>query len=444
MNKAQFDQKLEDLEKKSPAKLDVLKSLLAGKTVVEIAEGRGTHRGTVGKQISELYKDFKIQSQLGVSTQRPELIGLFTKYKPEWVIQTVAVPIEIPKTPLTGTVPPDDPRYLERMADRKLKKIFTYHQGESSLFIRIRGAKGIGKSSLLARLRQWLEVQNHIVASVHLESKILRTNALNDFNIFLYDFTSAVSKAFKNSLETSTLPDLKEHWRDDIAAGVSCTEYLKDYIFSQLIQPKTLLIDGIDLVMGHELVQNPFLDVLRAWNEEQMKKTTTDPIVWPNLVLAYSTSIYAYYNIYNSPINVGYEIELEEFTLNQIAQQAKKYGLNWDDSDLQQIKELTGGHPELMDRTLYLISQEEMDLTTLFNQAYQLNGKFSDYLRDHLTLFKEHPNLAQCFKQILNHQDCHDEFAIFQLEKAGLIKKEKSSGRWYASCKLYQNYFQKY
>ncbi|MEH1912018.1 LuxR C-terminal-related transcriptional regulator [Nostoc sp.] len=59
MNSPQFNEALEKL-RKAPRKVEVLKLLLAGQTNDQIAQLRGRAKGTVRKQISELYKDFGI------------------------------------------------------------------------------------------------------------------------------------------------------------------------------------------------------------------------------------------------------------------------------------------------------------------------------------------------------------------------------------------------
>ncbi|MEH2046289.1 helix-turn-helix domain-containing protein [Nostoc sp.] len=85
MNSPQFNEALERL-RKAPRKVEVLKLLLAGYTNNEIAQSRGRAKGTVRKQISNVYKDFGIKSEFpGDRPLRDKLKDLFLKYKPEWV-----------------------------------------------------------------------------------------------------------------------------------------------------------------------------------------------------------------------------------------------------------------------------------------------------------------------------------------------------------------------
>jgi len=85
MNSQQFNEVLEKL-RRAPVKVEVLQFLLAGHTNAKIAQLRGRPEGTIRKQISQLYKDFAIESEFpGDQTLRDKLKALFRKHKPEWI-----------------------------------------------------------------------------------------------------------------------------------------------------------------------------------------------------------------------------------------------------------------------------------------------------------------------------------------------------------------------
>lgn len=88
-------------------------------------------------------------------------------------------------------------------------------------------------------------------------------------------FTQAVFRAFKPSLDATaaTLPDLDTYWEKNLAPAVKCSEYLNDYLFPQVSAPKTLIIDGMDRVLGQETWEG-FSGFLRAFFEEKMKKVS--------------------------------------------------------------------------------------------------------------------------------------------------------------------------
>jgi hypothetical protein len=85
MNFHQFNEKLEKL-RRAPVKAEVLRLVLAGHTNADIARLRGRAEGTIRKQISKIYEDFRIEIESpGDQALRDELKALFRKHKPEWI-----------------------------------------------------------------------------------------------------------------------------------------------------------------------------------------------------------------------------------------------------------------------------------------------------------------------------------------------------------------------
>ncbi|MBD2040487.1 AAA-like domain-containing protein [Microcoleus sp. FACHB-672] len=349
--------------------------------------------------------------------------------------------------PLIGIVPIGDRRYIERAADKTCRQALQADRSKKSAmpFIRIKASQGMGKSSLLVHLRHLLEKQpNHLVGFVDLGGVGFEPEAFTNLDKLLQRFTYAIAQSFKGTLSNYELEDLKKSWRSDVAPGTNCTDYLRDRIFSKIKQSKTLIIDGIDAVLGYEKTQTPFLNLLRTWNETEMKVVSQAQIVWPSIVVAYSTETYLDREIRGSVMpNVGDAVELEEFNSNQILELANKYGLEtWTNVEVKTLKALVGGHPALVNLGLYQISQNNLSLEELERKAVQANGPFGSYLLNHLELLQRNQNLRQCFSNILKQETCKDEFAKFQLEKAGLIRQDGFS--WEVRFELYKRYFQEH
>lgn len=85
MNYPQFNEKLEKF-RGAKVETQVLKLLLAGHTNAEIAQLRGTAKGTIRKQVSKIYQKFGIKPESSdEQSQRDELKALFRKHNHEWV-----------------------------------------------------------------------------------------------------------------------------------------------------------------------------------------------------------------------------------------------------------------------------------------------------------------------------------------------------------------------
>lgn len=446
MNAQTFQQHLQALKAESRKTYDLLKEFLRnGGDFKQTAETRGIKEGTARKHISNVYAKFEIE---GRKQKKQRLVALFSQYQPDWVNpQQRLNRVER----LTGIVPLNSPFYIERSEDEIIKQAFRSCQNDERLvFCRLRSARGLGKSSLLVRLQNFLEQElHHHVGWVNLAEGTLGN--LDDFPNLIKFFTRSVAREFALALPPQhQLDDLQDHWQEELAPGVNCMDYLEQQVFKPIKaldspQPLTLIIDGIDSLLGLRNVQGPFLDWLRSWNERKMKRVTQDPVVWSNVVIAYSTDPYAAYEMAGSPLdNVGLPIELTEFNQSQVQKLIKLYGLTWhkDEKQVKLLMEWIGGHPELLNRSLYAMRTENRTLEDFLESATQPGSEFNTYLQEYLMLLQEHPSLKSCLSNILNGNSCQDEFAIFQLDKCGLIDVN-GTNKPRPRFKLYEKYFKR-
>ncbi|MGB7440369.1 MAG: AAA-like domain-containing protein [Coleofasciculaceae cyanobacterium] len=380
------------------------------------------------------FKEFEKQGLIEVEAQKGRAGNLVTlKY---YVYQGSLI---------TGRMPRRCPLYVRRKADVICEQVLRSGQSvQASLpFIRIKAARGMGKSSLLIQLWDFLETeQKHKIAFVDLNSNSFCLDLFKDLDQLLYVFTEEIVKAFKDTSNTVNPPELSLLWSKHKyrSPGSKCTMYLQEYVFSKIKGQKTLLIDGIDQVLGKNAVQTEFLNLLRTWYEEKMKNVSNSKLVWPNIVIAYSTEPYLDNDVHVSPLtNVGTPVDLGEFSSQEILNLAKRYGLNgFSLQEVNLLEDLIGGHPTLINRTLYEVSKRDISLAELESQATQLDGPFADYLLEYLELLLKNDELAECLKKIMRQETVQNEFAVFQLLKAGLIKLDQQGQNIY--CELYRRY----
>jgi hypothetical protein len=177
-----------------------------------------------------------------------------------------------------------------------------------------------------------------------------------------------------------------------------------------------------------------------------MKRVSQEPVVWSNVVIAYSTEPYAAYEMAGSPLdNVGLPIELTELNQSQVQTLIELYGLTWhkDEKQVKLLMEWIGGHPELLNRALYAMRTENRTLKDFIDSITQPGSEFNTYLQKYLRLLQEHPALKSCLINILDGQSCQDEFSIFQLDKCGLLDVHGSENKPKPRFKLYEEYFKR-
>ncbi|KAB8332304.1 hypothetical protein SD80_019695 [Scytonema tolypothrichoides VB-61278] len=71
-------------------------------------------------------------------------------------------------------------------------------------------------------------------------------------------------------------------------------------------------------------------------------------------------------------------------------------------------------------------------------------GIYRDHLQNHLLNLREHPELKEALKNVVNATDSVrlELTKALELESMGLVKLEGNNAT--ARCKLYRQYFQKY
>ena len=266
-----------------------------------------------------------------------------------------------------GAVPLDSPYYVRRHADELASKALL----PQTSFVLIKGARQIGKTSLLARLLQQGRAQ---------KARVLRTDWQNIPQSDLEStetFLLNVAESIVDQLQLDIVP------RNSFDVARPATRNFERFMRRQVF-PKVegWLVWGID--EADRLFECAFKDdifgMLRSWHNER----ALDPgCEWERLtvVLSYATEAYLIHNMNQSPFNIGFPVELADFTLAQVEEMNRRYGAPLRNSrELQQLYTLVGGHPYLLRRSLQEMMLRQWDIAEVEAQAQTERG----FLRDHL------------------------------------------------------------
>jgi hypothetical protein len=203
--------------------------------------------------------------------------------------------------------------------------------------------------------------------------------------------------------------------------------------------PLVLAIDDVDWLFQYPSVCAEFCSMLRNWHERS--KTSR---IWKQLrlIVVLSTEEYIKLPDNQSPFNVGTEIKLTEFTLEQIQAFAQYYGLEENAIQLSRWINLVGGHPYLLSLIFsHLNMYPEVNVTGLFAVASTAQGIYSSYLRGFLEMLKHNPDLRKAFKSVVNSTEAVtlETSTGYKLQSMGLIKWQGNQAL--PSCQLYREYF---
>jgi DNA-binding SARP family transcriptional activator len=333
--------------------------------------------------------------------------------------------------PEGGAVPLESPFYLERPVDAEF--LAALARGDSTVLIK--GARQIGKTSLLARGLDQARQAGARVISTDLQKYTADQLATAD-SLFL-----TVATEMADQLDLDVAPEAP--WNLQRGWNVNFERFLRRQVLGRLESPIVWGLDEADRLFGHPFSGEVF-GLFRSWHNQR----SIDPEgPWSRLTLAiaYATEAHLFITDLNqSPFNVGTRLTLEDFTLGEVAEMNRRYH-----SPLQEIDEvrrfcrLIGGHPYLARRGLHAMVAEGLDLTALEAQAEGAEGVFADHLRRMLAALRRDAGLCDAVRAILQGKPCPSADAFYRLRSAGVV-----AGRFAQDarlrCRLYQRCLERY
>ncbi len=398
--------------------------LLQGETDSAISQKMGIVETTVRNQVVQLCKAFEIEkSPVDPRSKRSKLLLLFAQYRPDMIKEDLRLPI--PSSP--GGIEIERPK-IEKQCYEEIHIL--------GALLRIKAPHKMGKSWLLTRIFQYAKKQCGYKTAVF--PLLLETqDELRDLD----KLTRSLCKAVRKELDLKD--EVDNSWDEDETPNRNCINYFERYILPNIDAPLVLGLDDVDRIFPEKEVYPDFFAMLRGWYELRQYRP-----IWQKLrlVLVYSTEVYISLSIEQSPFNVGREITLPEFNLEQVKELARRNGLKWDENKAQKLMEVVGGYPYLVMKAFnYLKTYPETDLEEFLAKAPTEEGIYRDRLLELLQeLQKNDPDhqKLQAMKKIVNSSDgpvAVESKLLRQLDRLGLIRIEGNKA--IPRNHLYKQYF---
>ncbi|MGB0384130.1 MAG: AAA-like domain-containing protein [Ardenticatenaceae bacterium] len=325
-----------------------------------------------------------------------------------------------------GALAPDSAFYMERDADRRACAAIA-RQGVT---ITIKGARQMGKSSLLQRLSQMAHQMGKRFVS--LDCHLLH-GTMSDEDTFFRHFCDILTYKMGQKNRVA------DYWALPFSNMLRCTEYVGQELLPNLAQPCVLALDGADYLFDMPF-RSAFFAMLRTWHNNRGIDR-----IWRQLDLVVVTSTEPYYfieNLHQSPFNVGEVIDLQDFTPAQVSELNRRHGSPLSAKEEQQLMTLVQGHPYLVRQALYLVANQRYTPTDLFARATDDRGPFGDHLRALLWRLFAKQELRQGMLQVVHHHSCPDERLFFRLRGAGLVRRHQHTVL--PRCPLYADFLRQY
>jgi hypothetical protein len=302
---------------------------------------------------------------------------------------------------------------------------------EPGSLIHIKAPCQMGKTSLMTRILHHAVFQHY--HSVPLNLRLVDSKIWQDSDRFLRWVCANVGRSLQ-------LPNqIAAYWDDSLGSKISCHDYFKDYLLSQIEQPLVLALDEVEYLFQHPAIADDVFALLQVWHEEAKNQSRLDKL---RLVLVHSTETYALLKVHQPLFNMGLTIEPRSFLLDEVLELVYRHGLSWTRSQAENLMKLIGGHPYLIRLALYYLVRENISVELFLQLASTETGPYRNHLYRVLGNLAELPKLTQALKLVVNSTSPVrlDPLDVLQLYNLGVISLEGNEA--VLRCELYRQYFQ--
>jgi DNA-binding SARP family transcriptional activator len=329
-----------------------------------------------------------------------------------------------------GPLPLCSAYYVERSADAVFRTAVARHES----IVLVKGARQMGKTSLLARgLQQARDAGDRVVVTdlqrldaAHLESPETLYVTLAGW--------------IADQLELDAFLD--QVWSPRLGPGGNFERYLRRELLAQPV-PLVWGLDEVDV-----LASCPFGGGVFALFRSFYGARSLDPNgPWHRLTmaLAYATEPHLFIQDLNqSPFNVGRRVTLDDFSLAEVAELNRRYDRPLrDDGEVARYARLVGGHPYLAHRGVEEMAEQEIRLADFEPRVDADDGLFGDHLKRLLVLLVETPELREEVEEVLQGRPCRSASHFFRLRSAGILAGSAARDAR-LRCPLYSAYLERH
>jgi hypothetical protein len=318
-------------------------------------------------------------------------------------------------------------RYITRKADADFLRAI----GRRDSIVLVKGARQMGKTSLLARGAQEAREAGAKVVWTDLQSFSKEEMASAEA------FLKKMARRLAGELELNI--SVSECWDPELSPNNNLDDFLKRHVLRAFDEAFVWAIDELDRIFGRSY-SDDVCGLFRSWHNQR----AGDPNgPWYRLTLALSHSTEPHLFIADaaqSPFNVGTQVALTDFLPEQTAELNAAYGEPIrSNTELARFHSLINGHPYLASKGLYEMQEHGLGYATLESQADQDAGPFGDHLRRVRALLARSEESVAAVQAVLRDQPCPTVDIFYRLRSAGILRGN-SEKQAKLRCPLYETY----
>jgi serine/threonine protein kinase len=328
-----------------------------------------------------------------------------------------------------GAVPLGSKFYIVRRADEELRAAIARRES----IVLIKGARQVGKTSLLARGLEHARASGATVILTDLQK--LNTSDL----VSVEAFYKALAGMMAESLDLDVAHEAI--WNPDRGPSLNFERYVRREALAKISPPTVWGLDEVDRLFTCSFGSEVF-GLFRSWHNERSLNPSAP---WQRLTMAitYATEAHLFISDMNqSPFNVGKRLALEDFSFDQVAELNSRHGSPLKDkAEIARFYRLVGGHPYLVRCGLREMVVHNRNLTSLESIASNDDGPFGDHLRRIVASLEQDAALCEIVRGILQGKPCPTQESFYRLRSAGLVAGGSTRDAR-PRCLLYANYLE--
>jgi|HubBroStandDraft_1064217.scaffolds.fasta_scaffold01157_3 serine/threonine protein kinase/class 3 adenylate cyclase len=333
--------------------------------------------------------------------------------------------------PVGGALPLDSKFYIVRPTDQD----FYSAVGRNDSIILLKGARQMGKTSLMARgLQQARKAGARVVLTDF--QKLNSSHLVSVDSLFL-----CLAQAIAEQLDLDAEPE--DSWNARRGPSMNFERFLRREILSRINGHLVWGMDEVDRLFACDFGSEVF-GLFRSWHNER----SLDPSgPWQNLSLAiaYASEAHLFITDVNqSPFNVGTRLVLADLTVDQVRELNQRYGFPLsNESELERFYALLGGQPFLTQRGLHQMAERGLPFAEFTAGAARDEGPYGDHLRRIFVSLNQDPALCEVVRCVIGGKHSSSTESFYRLRSSGIVAGE-SARDMKLRCQLYEQYLSRH
>lgn len=329
--------------------------------------------------------------------------------------------------PSVGALPINSSFYIRRPTDDEFCSAILRRDS----LVLVKGARQVGKSSLLARALQQAREAGATVVLTDFQS--LNADSLSTADSLLRSLADKIAYQLDLDFPSDT-------WKQSTSPNMNFENYLRRRV---LPNTKTLVwgLDEVDRLFAYSYSGDIF-GLFRSWHNLRSLEPA-GPWGGFTLALAYATEAHLFIKDLNqSPFNVGTRLSLQDFTLAQVSELNGRYGSPLPNAAVSSYFNVLGGHPYLVQCGFYKMVHENLEWATVQTLLDRDEGPFGDHLQHMFTSLERDPSLCEAVRSVLRGEGKASPSDFYRLRSAGVLAGD-SPREANLRCELYATYLRK-